>query len=574
MPGQPPMYRPPPVMPGMPLGMPAMGAPFSGAPGMPFPGQPPMYLPQLQQPLPVQQPAPVQQQSKSDWTEHPGPNGRKYYYNSVTKVSTWVKPEELMTPEERAKAAADKAAAGGTAAAAPSNTSKTPAAAASPAMPAAAGAPASAAAGSGAGAAPVASAGGHSAADVAKAWKQYTAPDGRPYYYNKLTKESKWTMPEEMRAAQAAAAAAGSGSGAASSQPSGQAASKPVQAVPLDAANGGIQSNHNAAATAMEIAKEPKEPTKPIIYPTKEAAKEAFKELLTEYSVPAEASWDNAMRLIIHDPRYGALKALGEKKSAFNEYCTARRAAEREEARRRQVAAKEGFMNLLEDTAELQPGESFDRAARLLNHDGRWKEVESDALRRELFKDHMEALKRRKAEEAKRKQEASVAAFKELLHRSNLKPTSTWRKVAQKLQDEEAYEALDRLTRLEVFQAHIRQLEEEERQQREKEKEARRRQERRNRDAFRQLLQQHRDESRINVRMRWKEYQGIIEETDEYIAAKKNTSGSRPRELFEDLIVVTASAGQAVVQYFMCRSLSPGGMRIIFHLGLGMVCLC
>jgi hypothetical protein len=36
----------------------------------------------------------------------------------------------------------------------------------------------------------------------------------------------------------------------------------------------------------------------------------------------AEASWDNAMRLIIHDPRYGALKALGEKKSAFNEYCT------------------------------------------------------------------------------------------------------------------------------------------------------------------------------------------------------------------------------------------------------------
>jgi hypothetical protein len=30
------------------------------------------------------------------------------------------------------------------------------------------------------------------------------------------------------------------------------------------------------------------------------------------------------MRLIIHDPRYGALKALGEKKSAFNEYCTVR----------------------------------------------------------------------------------------------------------------------------------------------------------------------------------------------------------------------------------------------------------
>lgn len=43
-----------------------------------------------------------------------------------------------------------------------------------------------------------------------------------------------------------------------------------------------------------------------------------------------------------------------------------------------------------------------------------------------------------------------------------------------------------------MFQEHIRGLEEAERQEKEREKEARRRQERRNRDAFRQLLQQHR----------------------------------------------------------------------------------
>lgn len=30
------------------------------------------------------------------------------------------------------------------------------------------------------------------------------------------------------------------------------------------------------------------------------------------------------MRLIINDARYGALKAMGEKKAAFNEYCTVR----------------------------------------------------------------------------------------------------------------------------------------------------------------------------------------------------------------------------------------------------------
>lgn len=35
-------------------------------------------------------------------------------------------------------------------------------------------------------------------ADAISGWKEFTAKDGRKYYYNKETKESKWTMPEEM----------------------------------------------------------------------------------------------------------------------------------------------------------------------------------------------------------------------------------------------------------------------------------------------------------------------------------------------------------------------------------------
>ncbi len=33
-------------------------------------------------------------------------------------------------------------------------------------------------------------------------WKEFVSPDGRKYYYNKISKESRWTMPEEMKAAQ------------------------------------------------------------------------------------------------------------------------------------------------------------------------------------------------------------------------------------------------------------------------------------------------------------------------------------------------------------------------------------
>ncbi len=39
-------------------------------------------------------------------------------------------------------------------------------------------------------------------------WKEFTSPDGRKYYYNKATKESRWTTPEEMKGKEAAGPAA------------------------------------------------------------------------------------------------------------------------------------------------------------------------------------------------------------------------------------------------------------------------------------------------------------------------------------------------------------------------------
>jgi hypothetical protein len=42
------------------------------------------------------------------------------------------------------------------------------------------------------------------------------------------------------------------------------------------------------------------------------------------------------------------------------------------------------------------------------------------------------------------------------------------------------------------------------------------------------------------VRSRWKEYGPSVEEDEVFMAVKANASGSRPKELFEDLIVVSA----------------------------------
>lgn len=44
--------------------------------------------------------APPFPQPAAAWQEHKTPEGRAYYYNSVTKVTQWTKPEEMMSLAE------------------------------------------------------------------------------------------------------------------------------------------------------------------------------------------------------------------------------------------------------------------------------------------------------------------------------------------------------------------------------------------------------------------------------------------------------------------------------------------
>lgn len=68
--------------------------------------------------------------TSTEWTEHKAPDGRPYYYNKISKQSSWEKPEELMTPAEKIIAACP--------------------------------------------------------------WKEYRSDSGKVYYHNINTKESRW----------------------------------------------------------------------------------------------------------------------------------------------------------------------------------------------------------------------------------------------------------------------------------------------------------------------------------------------------------------------------------------------
>ncbi|XP_063933096.1 pre-mRNA-processing factor 40 homolog B-like [Zophobas morio] len=73
---------------------------------------------------------------KTVWSEHKTPEGKVYYYNNITKESTWEKPAEMKTREEILLSDC--------------------------------------------------------------VWKEYTSESGKKYYYNRETKVSVWTEPPEL----------------------------------------------------------------------------------------------------------------------------------------------------------------------------------------------------------------------------------------------------------------------------------------------------------------------------------------------------------------------------------------
>lgn len=87
---------------GMPLPLPpGLQALPSGVPAaQPLPG-PPAAAPSAPAAGPSASGAPASGAPKSDWTEHTAPDGRKYFYNSRTKQSSWERPAELMSQQAR-----------------------------------------------------------------------------------------------------------------------------------------------------------------------------------------------------------------------------------------------------------------------------------------------------------------------------------------------------------------------------------------------------------------------------------------------------------------------------------------
>ncbi|XP_041118014.1 LOW QUALITY PROTEIN: pre-mRNA-processing factor 40 homolog A-like [Polyodon spathula] len=560
--GMPPMGQRPPNMTPMPPGMmppmmPPMGGPLGQMPGMMPPMMPGMMMPPHMPAASMQPTGPPgvnisdasiassvpgtlatnpavsaiqqgatassspqdDQPKKSLWTEHKSPDGRTYFYNTETKQSSWEKPDELKSPAEQML-------------------SKCP-------------------------------------------WKEFKSDTGKPYYYNSQTKESRWTKPKELEDLEDMIKAEENGAldVSAASVPASvpvvtdithasaaeteatvpvvgeeQPVQTPVQAQeePTEVTLNSVEEAPNQEVPVNFFASDPvKKEERPELvkkvykWNTKEEAKQAFKELLKEKGVSSNASWEQAMKMIINDPRYSALPKLSEKKQAFNAYKVQTEKEEKEEARIKYKEAKETYQRYLESHEKMTSTTRYKKAEQMFGEMEVWTAVpERDRL--EIYEDVLFYLAKKEKEQAKQLRKRNWEALKNILdNMANVTYRTTWSEAQQYLLDnptfaeDEELQNMDKEDALICFEEHIRALEKEEEEEKQKSLLRERRRHRKNRESFQKFLDELHDHGQLHSMSAWMEMYPTVSSNIRFANMLGQPSfgvysvGSTPLDLFK-----------------------------------------
>nr|XP_008169670.2 pre-mRNA-processing factor 40 homolog A isoform X9 [Chrysemys picta bellii] len=434
--------------------------------------------------------------SKCPWKEYKSDSGKPYYYNSQTKESRWAKPKELedleamikaeenskpeeSTPTSSAPAVATEITDTVTAAAATTTTTTSEvetavATTAATAIPAVTAAPEA------------------EASTVAAVVENEST----------VTTTAEEQVQQTTTTTTAAAAAT-------------TIATPVVQEQNAEAVTNTVEETSKQEASVDVAPKKEEEDTQPVkktyTWNTKEEAKQAFKELLKEKRVPSNASWEQAMKMIINDPRYSALAKLSEKKQAFNAYKVQTEKEEKEEARSKYKEAKESFQRFLENHEKMTSTTRYKKAEQMFGEMEVWNAI-SERDRLEIYEDVLFFLSKKEKEQAKQLRKRNWEALKNILdNMANVTYSTTWSEAQQYLMDnptfaeDEELQNMDKEDALICFEEHIRALEKEEEEEKQKSLLRERRRQRKNRESFQLFLDELHEHGQLHSMSSWME---------------------------------------------------------------------
>ncbi|XP_057610503.1 pre-mRNA-processing factor 40 homolog A isoform X8 [Chionomys nivalis] len=428
--------------------------------------------------------------SKCPWKEYKSDSGKPYYYNSQTKESRWAKPKELEDLEAMIKAEeSSKQEECTTTSIAPVPTTEIPTTMST--MAAAEAAAAVVAAAAAAANANTSTTPTNTVGSVPVA----PEPEVTSIVATVVDNENSVTIANEEQAQIANTTAIQDLSGDMSS-------------------NAGEEPSKQETVTDFTPKKEEEESQpakKTYTWNTKEEAKQAFKELLKEKRVPSNASWEQAMKMIINDPRYSALAKLSEKKQAFNAYKVQTEKEEKEEARSKYKEAKESFQRFLENHEKMTSTTRYKKAEQMFGEMEVWNAI-SERDRLEIYEDVLFFLSKKEKEQAKQLRKRNWEALKNILdNMANVTYSTTWSEAQQYLMDnptfaeDEELQNMDKEDALICFEEHIRALEKEEEEEKQKTLLRERRRQRKNRESFQIFLDELHEHGQLHSMSSWME---------------------------------------------------------------------
>ncbi|NWI63371.1 PR40A factor, partial [Todus mexicanus] len=351
------------------------------------------------------------------------------------------------------------------------------------------------------------------AAEAANAATAATAAAESATAATATTAASATAAPEAETAA--ASAAENESGGAATAEEQGQATAASAGQEQSGESAAGAADDSKQEASADAASKKEDDDAQPVkktyTWNTKEEAKQAFKELLKEKRVPSNASWEQAMKMIINDPRYSALAKLSEKKQAFNAYKVQTEKEEKEEARSKYKEAKESFQRFLENHEKMTSTTRYKKAEQMFGEMEVWNAI-SERDRLEIYEDVLFFLSKKEKEQAKQLRKRNWEALKNILdNMANVTYCTTWSEAQQYLMDnptfaeDEELQNMDKEDALICFEEHIRALEKEEEEEKQKSLLRERRRQRKNRESFQLFLDELHEHGQLHSMSSWME---------------------------------------------------------------------
>ncbi|KAJ1815978.1 U1 snRNP protein [Coemansia sp. RSA 2598] len=446
--------------------------------------------------------------STTAWTEHVSGEGRTYYHNRETGVTTWEKPDDLKTPQERASVWKEYSKDGRPYwynSVTKETTWNKPA---------------------------ELSVGSAETTDGLDA----DPPASAASMASEVSKMS--LKPQELPKVQHPVASTPS-----AAPPVARPLIRPPPPVP--------------PVKALEsMRKHPRE------FKTIEEAETAFLEMLKTHKVGSEWTWEQTLRAVVNDPDYRALKTTHERKDAFYKYIDQLREQEKEQRRQQLKQQREEVFQML-DSLPLTEFTRYKKVRHLAKDLPQHKALLLENKGRLFFEEYMARRIRDLKDARNRIREERIKGVADYL--KDIGISAKWSEIKVRLmekfqdhlmpvmqpEDSAKHVSLDSpyyinddtaadpesglsiLDLMEAFERAMADAEMRDADIRKKEKDAAFRRERQNRERFRELLEEH--QSLITPVSTWSDFYPVIKGDQRY-TNMLGQPGSTPLELFWDKV--------------------------------------